>query len=66
MAVHAAAAAITAESANEAEVSLHRQSSLTPIDQFNDPMHLARSASGNYRQWLNREIIQVLEVQLDD
>jgi len=46
-------------------VSLHRQSTLTPIAKFGDPMHLWPSANHAYRAWLNDEIVRVLRMRDD-
>jgi hypothetical protein len=66
LAVHEAAGEFIDEGSVNGTVSLHRQASLTPTAQFNDPMHLSPNASQAYREWLNNEIVQVLEGQVDD
>ena len=66
MAVHEAAAAFISAGTTDSDISLSRQPNLTPIEKVNDPMHLARSASGDYQQWLNSEIMQVLDEHIDD
>lgn len=66
LAVHQAAGALLEGSVTYPTVKLRRQPDLTPIAQFNDPMHLAPDASQGYREWLNGEIVQVLEERVDE
>ena len=66
LAVHEAAGELVDERPANDIVTLHRQENLTPTAQFNDPMHLSPDASTAYREWLNSEIVQVLEERVDD
>jgi len=66
LAVHLAASELIDERLATSAVSLHRQPALMPIAQFNDPMHLSPSASKAYREWLNSEIMQVLEQRVHE
>ncbi len=66
LAVHDAAGDLIDERPANFTASLHRQETLTPIEQFNDPMHLSPSASQAYREWLNSEIMQTLKERLGE
>jgi hypothetical protein len=42
-------------------VSLHWQSELSPADNFLDPLHIMPARNQPYRDWLNSEIVRVLQ-----
>lgn len=63
--VHQAARELVANNSALSSTSFHRPSSPLPESDFFDPVHLWPHANSTYREWLNDEIIRVLQDRSD-